>query len=349
MLSNTKITLFSLLLAGNFLFVSCGNSAKKHQQNEADTIASETNLSTTIEPSQPLWRSIKRAGEQNGNRFFTDENGNKLFEGKVFYNAHNFKNGYCIVSQKGDDGIERNGIIDEKGNFVVECIHENSIRDFENGFFEIANPKIGYLNDKGNQIIPMEYTSSKGFFKNVVKLQKQHKKWGILNAKGEEIVPFVYDEIGPWKEDLSAIKKNGKWGFVNLQGNEIIPCQYDFAYGFEHGIALVQKGKKFGFINAKNEVVIDFEYTDYKEITDVVKDEISETGYSQNNRRFVMEEGYIILKKEDKWGYIDTLGNIVIPFEYNYIGVSSSSGRVQIEKDKRRGNFDLKTKTESLY
>ena len=95
--------------------------------------------------------------------------------------------------------------------------------------------------------------------------------------------------------------------------------------------------------------MIDFYYTDFKEITDVVKAEISETGYSQNNRRLVMEEGYIILKKEGKWGYIDTLGNIVIPFEYDYIGVPSSSGRVQIEKDKRRGNFDLKTNTETLY
>jgi len=269
----SKKNYYSIFLAVGILFFSCKNNSEKSIQNQEETI-SEVRVS---ENSEPFWRSIERVGEQNGNRYFTDKNGNKLFGGKTFYNAHNFKNGYCIVSQKDENGIERKGIINENGNFVVECIHEYSIRDFENGFFEIANPKIGYLNEQGTVIIPMEYTSSKGFFKNLVKLQKQYKKWGILNDKGEEIVSFMYDEMGPWKDNFSAVKKNGKWGFIDLQGNEVIPCQYDYAYGFENGISLVQKGKKIGFINSKNEVVIDFEYSDFKEITDVIKDEINET------------------------------------------------------------------------
>jgi len=248
----------------------------------------------------------------------------------------------------GKDNREKWGIIDESGSFLLEAINDYYIRDFENGFFEIANPKIGYLNVQGILVIPMEYTSSKGFYKNTVKLQKQYKKWGILNDKGEEIVPFIYDEMGQWKQELCAVKREGKWGFINLNGKETIPCKYDLAYGFERGISLVKKGKKIGLINSKDEIVADFVFTDFKEITDVRKDEISETGYINTNRRVIMEEGYIILKKEDKWGYLDTLGNEVIPFEYDYIGIPSSSGTIQIEKNKHSGTYNIHSKKETL-
>lgn len=347
MKKTSKYLYLLLIITGNLVLISCGDTPKK---TLSDTTENNPVVEQPykVEDKEPFWRKIRREGTANGNRFFTDKNGNRLFDGAVFYNAHDFRNGYCVVSVKGEDGKEKRGIIDENGKFVLECTNDYYIRDFENGFFEIANPKIGYLNVQGIEVIPMEYTSTKGFKNNMVKLQKQYKKWGILNEKGEEIVPFIYDAMGAWKQGLSAVKKGGKWGFIDHNGNEVISCHYDMVYGFEHGISLVRNGKKMGFINTKDEVVADFVFTDYKEVVDVRKDEISETGYSESNRRLVMEEGYILLKKGDKWGYLDTLGNEVIPFEYDYIGLPSSSGRIQIEKDKHRGSYDIHLKKETL-
>lgn len=333
---NNLLKILTLCLV--IISFSCGNS-------KTDSVSTEPVVTEPPKDAEPLWRKIKRAGTMNGNRFFTDEKGIKLFEGAVFYNAHEFKNGYCVVSQMGDDGKEKRGVIDENGKVLVPCVNDFFIRDFENGFFEIANPKIGYMDAGGKIIILMEYTKSKGFSKGLVKLEKNYKKWGILNEKGETILAFDYDAIGPWKQELSAVKKGKKWGFIDITGAEKIPFEYDFAYGFEHGISLVQKGKNYGFINLKNELIIDFEYTNYKEVVDVSKDEISETGYSESNKRLVMEEGFMILEKNGKWGYMDTLGKIIIPFEYEYIGVPSKSGIVNLEKNGKRGRFDLNTKS----
>lgn len=335
------------LITGVLILTACGGKQKSTASGDPgkDTTAAQPQKTAD---NEPYWRKIKRAGTSNGNRFFTDENGTKLFNGAVFYNAHDFRNGYCIVSVMGEDGKEKRGIIDEKGKFILECTNDYHIRDFENSFFEIANPKVGYLNAAGVIVIPMEYTASKGFSGNMVKLEKNYKKWGILNEKGEEVVPFIYDGMGPWKQGLTAVKKGKKWGFIDRSGQEVIACHYDMVYGFEHGMSLVQNGKKFGFINAQDETVVNFVFTDYKEVVDVSKDEISETGYRESNKRLVMEEGYIILKKGDKWGYLDTLGKEVIPFEYDYIGLPSSSGKIQIEKGGRRGNYDLNTKKETL-
>lgn len=331
--------------AALFLYTACSGS-RQDAQNTTDAPAP---AAASADITEPLWRSIKRAGSPNGGRFFTDASGNKLFNGTTYHNAHEFRNGYCVVSQLGSDGKEKHGIINEKGEQVLPCENDYFIRDFAGGYFEIANPRIGYLDSTGKMVVPMEYTDSKGFNGGLVKLQKNYKKWGILNSKGEEVLPFVYDKIGRWGSNgLAAVQKGGSWGFADRNGREVIPCTYNFAYDFEHGIALVQKGKLYGFINANNETKIDFQFTNFKEITDVQKDEISETGFSSSNRRLVMEEGYIILEKAGKWGYIDTLGNVVIPFEYNYIGVPSRSGIVKIQKDKRDGSFDLNTKKETL-
>lgn len=323
--------------------IACGPN------NESKNPEAATPAGAAAGITEPFWRSIKRSGTSNGGRFFTDASGKKLFNGNTFYNAHEFRNGYCVVSQMGSDGKEKRGIINEKGETILPCENDYHIRDMANGYFEIANPRIGYLDSTGKQVIPMEYTDTRGFDQGLVKLQKNYKKWGILNATGKEVLPFVYDKIGRWGNNgLAAVQKGNRWGFADRGGREVIPCEYSFAYDFEHGIALVQKGKLYGFIDANNKPVIDFQFTGFKEITDVQKDEISETGFSSSNRRLVMEEGYIILEKAGKWGYIDTLGNVIIPFEYEYIGVPSRGGQVKIQKNKKDGSYNLKTGKETL-
>jgi len=329
--------------AGLSLCVACGSGKDSQSLDPEPAVQAAANI------TEPFWRSIKRAGTSNGGRFFTDASGNKLFNGATFYNAHEFRNGYCVVSQMGSDGKEKRGIINEKGEQVLPCENDYHIRDIANGYFEIANPRIGYLDSTGKLVIPMEYTNTRGFNQGLVKLQKNYKKWGVLDAAGKEVLPFVYDKIGRWSSNgLAAVQKGNRWGFADRSGREVIPCEYSFAYDFEHGIALVQKGKLYGFIDAGNKPVIDFQFTGFKEITDVQKDEISETGFSSSNRRLVMEEGYIILEKAGKWGYIDTLGNVIIPFEYEYIGVPSRAGQVKIQKGGKDGSFNLETRKETL-
>ena len=55
------------------------------------------------------------------------------------------------------------------------------------------------------------------------------------------------------------------------------------------------------------------------------------------------EGGYASVEKDDKWGFIDTKGNVVIPLEYE--GSSTATDYFQVEKDGFWGGIDLKGET----
>jgi len=68
------------IIIGSFLLISCNNQNTLPNKTENKSTIDQTH---TIEEKQPYWRKIKRAGTPNGNRFFTDEKGNKLFNAKT--------------------------------------------------------------------------------------------------------------------------------------------------------------------------------------------------------------------------------------------------------------------------
>jgi len=85
---------------------------------------------------------------------------------------------------------------------------------------------------------------------------KRGKKWGYINVKGEEIIPCSFDYADIFSEGLAAVSKDGKWGYINTKGEEIIPCSYDNIRAFGDGLAAVFQDGKWGWINTKGEVVI---------------------------------------------------------------------------------------------
>ena len=44
---------------------------------------------------------------------------------------------------------------------------------------------------------------------------RQGDKWGYINEKGEEVIPFIYEDTTYFHKDYVAVKKDGKWGFIN--------------------------------------------------------------------------------------------------------------------------------------
>jgi len=336
----SKHLLFNLAIivsTSALLFLSsCGSSEQKTTEPSIEQVGSK------------LPAVIKVSGTQSS-IFFVDENNQPLFGKATFYNAHDFYKGYCVVS-KMIDNKELRGIIDSTGKEVIPCTHEEFLDDVDQGMIKLSiNGHYGYMDITGKTIIPCIYTNTKGFSNGMVKLEKDYKKWGILDKTGKEIIPFNYEKMGPWGNDMASVKLKGKWGFINKTGELVIPAEYDFAWGFEQGVSLVGKGKKYGLINTKNEKLADLVYDNFKSIVDVSKNEFSTTGYSESNERVVMEEGLIIFSKDKLWGLMDTKGEVVLPYEHTYIGVPDANGIVNIEKDGKRGTFNLKTKAVKWY
>lgn len=146
------------------------------------------------------------------------------------------------------------------------------------------------------------------------KMSQKRKFWGAINKEGEllwvlpENLSFVednYQEIG-FKEGLVTVKDvaTDLRGYLNTKGKLVIPCQFHAAGSFQEDLAWIQdEDYKFGFINTKGKLVIQAQYEDSGNFSQGVC-AVAE---------MVDEENYVL-----KWGYIDTKGEVVIPFRESY-------------------------------
>ena len=204
----------------------------------------------------------------------------------------------------------------------INHYHHSNYQDTEHELIDIEkNGKWGYINKKGEEVIPFIYDEIWSYSEGLAFVKKDGK-WGYINKKGEEVIPFIYDEIWSYSEGLAFVKKDGKWGSIDRNGKEVIPFIYDNVKdGFSEGLACVKKDGKYGFINKKGKEVIPFIYDNI----------------------WSFSEGVASVKKDGKWGSIDRKGKEVIPFIYDNIW-SFSEGLASVKKDGKWGSIDRKGK-----
>ena len=106
----------------------------------------------------------------------------------------------------------------------------------------------------------LKYDSIAAVKKGELMSVKINGKYGYINSKGEEIIPFVYDAVGRISDGRVAVCLNGKWGFVTLDNKVVIPFEYDEVGKFGCGLANIKKGDKWGYINEQNELIIACKY-----------------------------------------------------------------------------------------
>jgi hypothetical protein len=85
-------------------------------------------------------------------------------------------------------------------------------------------------------------------------------KFGYVNFKGELVIPYIYDQFSIFREGRCIIKKNGFYGFIDTLGNTVIPFEYDGGENFTNDTAIMLKQGKLGMINSQNEILVEFVY-----------------------------------------------------------------------------------------
>jgi hypothetical protein len=154
--------------------------------------------------------------------------------------------------------------------------------------------KWGYINEKGIEVIPLQFEVAAPFSEGLAAAKKDGK-WGYINAKGIRIIDFVHDMADSFSEGLAAVKKNGKWGYIDTKGNKIIDYKYDVVGNFSEDIAGVQIAGKWGYIDTSGKEVIKPQFDLANPFT----------------------ERLASVEIADKWGYINKTGSFVIPVQYD--------------------------------
>ena len=112
-----------------------------------------------------------------------------------------------------------------------------------------------------------------------------------------------YSSVSGFSEGLAAVcdKETNLYGFIDMKGNEVIPCQYyDVSSTFNEGIAVVYKSsEEWSLIDKKGQEIASF-------------DNQFRPGFHDGFHDGMMA---ILNFDDDKEGYIDKTGKVVIPAE----------------------------------
>lgn len=203
------------------------------------------------------------------------------------------------------------------------------------GYFDQGNAviickgKYGLINYKGEIVIPTEYDYLK-YIKFGVIYACNNSKVGLIDEDGDIITPFIYDYIGELTlKTLLPVYRCGKMGFIDLAGKEVIPITFDFLpnhfYDFRHNI----------------EITI-------PEYCDIIKGVF----FVNNTFKLFYHTKYgqlIQICYNGKWGLYNSIGEVVIPFKYRYIGEHNAYYSTDERGNTVRYNYPILVQKNELW
>lgn len=194
-----------------------------------------------------------------------------------------------LVSDKKKNKIKK-GQLTSITTGMTEFMTKVKGSNFPENLYDLKNHKLLSFSD---------YDEISGYFENGLMKVVKNRKIGYVNKISEVVIPLIYDEVKDISENKIIAKKDGFWGAIDMSNNIIIPFEYNYLNPFHENITFFSKdlnSKKVGYINLSNQIVI--------------KPDLEFCWYGNFNN------GIAVAKRDEKYGYIDKIGNFFIPNIY---------------------------------
>ena len=253
------------------------------------------NISKSSEALEVLRKGIERTGDINIINLY--ERSRYVYEmSRVAYeDVTAIYEGTIQVQVEG-----KWGIADTDGTIIIPCRYEN-ISTFSRDRAVVRNGNQIYAVDRDDNrvAVPNETISEFGnLAENRVPVLVEGN-W--FRATGEfEVGSTGFEEIGMYSGGYAAAKINGRWGVIGLSNDWLIAAEFD---------EVIQD--ELGRCYAQGAVFVRSGYQVYLFSNGIFSGE-----YYEDARPF-SNEGYAAVRKNGKWGFIDTNGNEVIPFYFD--------------------------------
>ena len=256
------------------------------------------------------------------------------------------------------------GIIKDNGIVVISCIYDWIYPElYENKVVSCQkNGKWGTINVcTGRTVIPFEYDRCRGIGNCLFVCKGDHM--GCLNTEGGIILPFIYSSrcyYEPYDDEYAVLQnsKTGIWYSYNYKENKVVEIgRYDdLAYSYCKRIRVKKEGK-YGFVNSENgKLVIPCIYDDasmfFLDNRAYVLQKSHGDGYAliSNSGTLLTDfifasityrSGYASITNQsiinEKYGCVDMLGNIIIPYEYDYLSDFNKDGYAVFGNNEKYG------------
>ncbi len=132
--------------------------------------------------------------------------------------------------------------------------------DYLNNEFSIF-----FLDKNGDTVLELPknaYSLFNSFTEGLALVKTQDGLCGFIDKKGEIVIPCEYEDAGSFRFGVAKACKDGKYGYINKKGETVIPFEYDNVFGAACGLFAVVKDGKCGLVDENNNVVVPLEYDD---------------------------------------------------------------------------------------
>ncbi len=187
--------------------------------------------------------------------------------------------------------------------------------------------KLGIINDKGELVLHCDYDHIRQQDHSNLIMVSKGELAGFVDSQMNWVIPMCYQDI---YSDLEtddffffglinvADSATGKKGVIDSTGQQILPCKYDWIEICTPNCFLVGIGDMEGAVNRKGETIIPFIYS-----------------------HLMLCGNYIRAKQNNKLGLLDTLGNVIIPLQFDNVGIDFNGSLLSVCKNDRWGLVDI--------
>jgi hypothetical protein len=280
----------------------------------------------------------------NGKNLVVNANGKEVFESDAFINNY-FDNFFIVENESMYDAYDENGKL---------LISKFNLNDFfgQTSFCSIEQSgKHGVINSAFNFLLEPKYDKITRLDTALFYIENKDGASLYHATEKKQYSTEKFEKIFEMKENAIMVLKNGKYGFIDDKGKIIIKPEYEkphpehnylnedggflnFNYKcFSEGLAVLKKKKLYGYVDKSGKTIIPFKF----------------------DRAFGFSGGLAWVSVKNKWGMINTKGEIVIDCIYenpNYLSSKELEALdgfheelINVRKNNKYGFIDKSGKT----
>jgi len=260
------------------------------------------------------------------------------------------------------DNSDKWGYLNISGKTIIEPVYHYALRFSNERGLVVDNSTgrefAGFLDQDGKMVIPAKYAYLYPYFSKegvLPLIERTYYKVGFLDRDGNIRIPFQYSMASVFHEGLATVATGSLQGVIDLAGTLVVPMEYNQIDLFSEGLAFsITPTGRHAYINSQNQVVIEGTFTEggwFVNGLAYVNDPISHRyGYIRPDGSYLVEpvyegagcfwEGRAAVKSNGKWGFIDTMGDTVVPFRYDKVASGFSEGLAAVQQGGQWGYID---------
>lgn len=240
----------------------------------------------------------------------------------IFRYVDKFSNGYCKVwvddpdypVEPGQEPPLLAGLIDSTGRQVIPCLYDAVELPSSHRIAVSKNNLTGYADLNGNIAIPIQYFNASSFVDNYaavgVIIDSFFVLYTFIDTLGRQIFPPVFQNAHPFTDGFAPVRRYDRWGIIDTLGNEVIAIRYENITIPDHHTLFAGDSLGMHFFRLPDNLSPITHHSSLQPLTPPYYFPVAH-----------LSEGRIPVFRDGKQGFLDTLGNEVIPCIYDEVSI----------------------------